>query len=230
MPAFAHTSTLYAMTKLHFFIVLLATICSVSCEQKGSVRNFKAIIADTSLGYENDLLQAYPDFTRKVNLPSIESGVDSFEYRFWLHVEADIINLIRIRYDNSKWLLTETIIYSHIPDYDFDRFSSKNHLLETVVDSTHTRSIVPKIAMHSFIDSLQSYNFEEAPSNIEIASSFSLPTDAWTYTIELAAKNGHRMIIYTCPGGAESLREFHSTVSRFLDFIRVNLNIKFTPC
>jgi hypothetical protein len=218
------------MTKLQFLIMLLATICFVSCEQKGSVKNFKAIIADTSLGHENDLLQAYPDFTRKVNLPSIESGVDSFEYRFWLHVDADIINLIRIRYDNSKWLLTETIIYSHIPNYDFDRFSSKNHLLETVVDSALTRSIVPKIAINSVIDSLQSYNFEEAPSNIEIASSFSLPTDAWTYTIELAAKNSHRMIIYTCPGGAESLQEFHSTVSRFLHFIRVNLNVKFTPC
>jgi hypothetical protein len=230
MPAFANTFTLYAMTRLQYFIMLLAIICIISCEEKGSGQKFKAIIADTSLGHENNLLQAYPDFTRKVNLPSIESGVDSFEYRFWLHVEADIINLIRIRFDNSRWVVTETIIYSHIPAYDFDRYSTKNHLLETVVDSTHTRSIVPKIAINSFIDSLQSYNFEEAPSNIQIAGSFSLPTDARTYTIELAAKNSHRMIIYTCPGGAESLHEFHSTVSRFLEFIQVTLNIKFSPC
>lgn len=210
--------------------MFVAVICVISCEEKRSGQRFKAIITDSSLGHEYDLIQAYPDFTRKVNLPSIERGVDSFEYRFWLHVEANIINLIRIRYNNSKWLFTETMIYSHIPDYKFDRFSTKNHLLETVVDSIHTRSIVPRISIKAFIDSLQSYNFEEAPSNLEIANSFYLPTDAWTYTIELAAKNSHRMIIYTCPGGAETLQEFHSTVSRFLDFIRVNLNIKFTPC
>jgi hypothetical protein len=98
------------MTGLQFFIILLATIRFISCEEKWSGKKFNAIIADSSLRHENDLLQAYPDFTRKVNLPSIESGVDSFEYRFWLHVEADIINLIRIRYDNSRWLMTETII------------------------------------------------------------------------------------------------------------------------
>jgi hypothetical protein len=88
LPAFANTFPLYAMTRLEYFIMFVAIICFISCEEKRSAQKFKAIIVDTSLGHDYELLQAYPDFTRKVTLPSIESGVDSFEYRFWLHVEA----------------------------------------------------------------------------------------------------------------------------------------------
>lgn len=229
-PAFANTLPLYAILRQKCYIIFLASVCFIHCRENPSGHNFQAIIVDTTLKHESDLLEAFPDFTRKVHLPSLENGVDSFEYRFWLPVEANIINLIRIRYDSSKWLLTETIIYSHIPDYNFDRLDKKNHLLEVVIDSTNTRSVVPTIAIDAFIDSLQAYNFERAPTNLEIASSFALPSDAWSYTIELAGKKSHRIILYTCPGSTNSLEAFHNSFGYFLQFIRINLNTKFVPC
>jgi hypothetical protein len=218
------------MIRQQFYIIILASVCFVHCKQRQSGSKFKAIMADTTLRDESDLLKAFPDFTRKVHLPSLENGVDSFEYRFWLPGEANIINLIRIRYDSSKWVLTETIIYNHIPNYDFSRLDKRNHLLDVVVDSTATRSIVPTIAIDAFIDSLQGYNFERAPSNIQLAGSFALPTDAWSYTIELAAKNSYRIILYTCPCSTNSLEWFHNSFGYFLKFIRTILNTNFIPC
>ena len=219
------------MLKLHILILLLASSASIGCGNNGHIKSFNPIIIDTSITKaESHLLQAYPEFTKGVQLPSIENGVDSFEYRLWLHVSADIINLIRIRYDSSSWIISESIIWNHIPDYHFNRFDTINHLLETVVDSMTSRNIKPTIKISEFIDSLQYYNLEQAPSNIEIEGSHNIGTDAWGYTFELSNKHNYRIITYTCPGNIISLEDFHKSISNFLKFLHQTLNTNFTPC
>ena len=203
----------------------------ISCVDNSQGKAFRPIVSDTpTTRFERHMAEAFSDFTKKLNLPPITNGVDSFEYRFWLHVNANIINLIRIRHDHNSWTMTETIIWSHIPENNYSPFDTTNQLLETLVDSTKTRKIKPNISVASFIDSLQFYNLEQAPLNSEIEGSFALSTDAITQTFELADKLGYRRITYTCPGSIVSLENFHNSVYKLLKFLKRSLNIKFKLC
>lgn len=165
-----------------------------------------------------------------MHLPSIERGGDSFEWRLWLHVSTDIINLIRIRFTLSSWTISETIIWSHIPDYEFRRNDTVNHLLSTVIDSSTTRLVVPVLPVNQFIDSLNYYNLQQAIPNSQINNSFQLSTDAWNYTFEIADGRNYRIITYVCSGGIVPDEAFHAKIRQFLRFIRNQLSIKFRPC
>ncbi|RYD74091.1 MAG: hypothetical protein EOP53_18940 [Sphingobacteriales bacterium] len=191
-------------------------------------------MADTSMVNEYKQLNiAFKDVTQKIDLPLINNGVDSFEYRFWLNGgsgSGDLINLIRIRFDSAAWIISETLIWSHIPEYEYKKGDTVNHLLETVVDSTKTRIITPLISISAFIDSLQQHNLEQAPLSLDIKKSFAQHMDGNGQTIELADKHQYRKIFYTCPITITGLQDFHQSMKSLFLFLQRNLKIKFVPC
>ena len=219
------------MLNTRYYLLLLIISTLPCCDSPLPTINIRAVIPDSSvLASENDLFEAYPDFTKKVGLPSIEEGVDSLEYRLWCHVSANIINLIRIRYSDSGWNISETMIWSHIPEYDiFDKKDTLNHLLTVVVDSTRVRELKPDISMNRFMDSLQYFNLQEAPSNLEILGSISLPNDSWRYTFEIADSRNYRIIEYNC-GEVRSLSEFHQKINGLFRFLKQRLAVNFRNC
>jgi hypothetical protein len=216
--------------KNRLFVLLylhLLAYAFVGCDPVIRSIPFKAVQPDSSvLLDDNDLLEAMPLLTRQLQLPSIEHGVDSFEYRLWCPKHADLINLIRIRFDRGKWMITETAIWSHIPDHAFRRDDTVNYLVQTIVDSVHTNVLEPRIAMQTFIDSLQYFDLQEAPSNAEISSSISIGTDSWRYTFELADKVHYRIIEYNV-GEVRNLKPFHQRVSAMLYFLKRQLKVEF---
>jgi len=187
----------------------------------------RPVMPDSSvLAADNDLFAAMPVLTMQLQLPSMEGGVDSFEYRLWCPKDADLINLIRIRYDEGKWLITETAVWSHIPEHGFRRGDTVNYLVQTIVDSFRTHVLTPRIAMQVFIDSLQYFNLQEAPSNAAITASASMDTDSWRYTFELADKVHYRIIEYNV-GGVTDLKVFHQRVWGLLFFLKRQLKVEF---
>ena len=210
-----------------YFLVIAIVPC---CDSTVSNNQLRAVQQDSSVNVsENNLLEALPGFTEKIGLPLIQAGVDSFEYRLWCPNKNGIINLIRIRYFGQAWDISETMIWSHIPEYDFRKDDTINHLLETIVDSTRVRQLNPDISVNRFIDSLQYYNLQEAPSNLEIRRSVLLPTDSWRYTFEMADSKHYRLIEYNC-GEATSLEQFHHSVEGLLRFLKRSLNVEFRDC
>lgn len=206
--------------------ILLVYVC-VSCHPITRPIPLKPVQPDSSvLAADNDLFAAMPLFTSQLQLPSIEHGVDSFEYRLWCPVASNVINLIRIRYDQQRWIFTETHIWSHIPDHPFRRGDTVNYLLQTIVDSFHTNMLTPRIPVQTLIDSLQYFNLQEAPSNADIASSTGMVTDSWRYTFELADKVHYRIIEYNV-GEVRDLKPFHQSVWALLYFLKRQLNVTF---
>ncbi len=207
-------------------LIMLACVF-VACDPGARSIAIKPVRVDSSvLAADNDLFEAMPLLTRQLQLPSIEQGVDSFEYRLWCPKHDEQLNLIRIRYDGGKWVITETSIWSHIPDHRFRRGDTVNYLKQTIVDSVHTNTLMPRIPMQAFIDSLQYFNLQEAPSNAEISSSVSIGTDSWRYTFELADKVNYRIIEYNVGGGTD-LKAFHRRVWRLLFFLKRQLKVEF---
>ena len=80
--------------------------------------------------------------------------------------------------------------------------------------------------MQAFIDSIQYFNLQEAPSNAEISSSISIGTDSWRYTFELADKVHYRIIEYNVGGGTD-LKAFHQRVWGLLFFLKRQLKVEF---
>jgi len=181
---------------LKFPGLLVLTICLIRCGQDRSNVNFRAVIADSlALPSQIYLFEAMPKVTSQLNLPSIREGVDSLEYRLWLNGgSGDVINLIIIRYKNPDWLISETTVWSHIPKYEFKWNDSINQLLQTVVDSTHTRILKPDISITKFLDSLRYFNLQEAPPGPKVIGSVALSTDSWRHVFEVADKRNYRMI------------------------------------
>lgn len=218
------------MHKLFQNILLPICIVFSYCNSRVSTLKINRVLSDSSVStVDNDLFESFPAFTKNVGLPSIQDGADFLEYRLWMNVSADIINLIRIHYTNERWQVSETIIWSHIPEYEWKRNDTVNHLLATIVDSTRTRQLVPDISLDRFIDSLQYFNLQEAPPNLEIQKSISLPTDSWRYTFEIADKDQYRIIEYNC-GEVHSLIDFHRKVERLLQFLKQHLKVEFRNC
>jgi hypothetical protein len=206
--------------------ILLVYAC-ISCDPVARPIPLKPVQPDSSvLAADNDLFAATPLFTRQLQLPSIEHGVDSFEYRIWCPESADVINLIRIRHEQQGWIITETHIWSHIPEHRYRRGDTVNYLLQTIVDSSHTTVLTPRIAVQAFIDSLQYFNLQEAPSNAAIASSTGMVTDSWRYTFELADKVHYRIIEYNV-GDVRGLKAFHQSIWALLYFLKRALNVSF---
>ncbi|RYY64230.1 MAG: hypothetical protein EOO13_18735 [Chitinophagaceae bacterium] len=199
------------------------------CKLKQDVRPFNAISTDTTIDKHFDIALEY--LTKKLPLPSIRKGVDSFEYRFWLSgAEPGLTNLIRIRFEESSWLITETRIWSHIPAYPFNRKDTVNHLLETVIDSVKSAPIVANIDMTTLIDSLQYFNLESASTYKEIRNSFSPHMDGWSHSIELADRQHYRLISYPCPISITGLHNFHKSMKSLFAFLQRSLPINFLPC
>lgn len=211
---------------------IMLPFCFLISNCNSSVSNIEThrVLSDSTTSMvDKDLFEAFPIFTEKVGLPSIQNGAELLEYRLWMTVSSDIINLIRINYGNKGWQITETIIWSHIPEYKWKRNDTVNHLLTTVIDSTRTRQLVPDISLDRFMDSLQYFNLQEAPANLEIQQSISLPTDGWRYTFEIADTEHYRIIEYNC-GQVNSLIDFHRKIKRLLQFLKQHLKVEFRNC
>ena len=218
------------MLRLTLLILVIFSFVLAFCDSSTSGTHITPVIADNSVtASQNKLFESMPQFTRLINLPSMQSGVDSLEYRLWLHVSADIICLIRIQNVNSSWEISETVIESHIPEYRYNQNDTINHLLETIIDSISTRKLTPNIQLPDFLDSMQYFNLQEAPLNIRIQKAYSLPADSWRYTFEVADSKNYRIIEFNCAEYFD-LHEFKTKMIQMLQFLKRTLGVEFTDC
>jgi len=216
---------------LRAFIIFLFMTGLIGCKEHIRQRTFLPVLSDTSTNKRNEGFDiALKDLTQRLHVPLLNNGVDSFEYRFWFAVDYNLMNFIRIYYDNSSWKISEILVWSHIPPYEFNKHDTINHLLETVIDSTKTRFLLPVNGMEDFIDSLQSYKLEQAPPSLMIENSIPLAMDGFSHTIEIAGKSNYRRIIYNCPAHPIGLHKFHESIKQLFYFLEGDLNIKFAFC
>jgi hypothetical protein len=175
-------------------------------------------------------MEAMADVTTKLNLPDLRKGVDSFELRIWCPMSAYMQNIITIRYINSYWDLTETMVWESYPDREYKKNDTANHLTDVVVDSTKSRPLLSKSDKKKFIDSLMNNFVMNFPKRSEIQGSFEIGYDSYRYIFEIAEKDKYQMLEYACGGSIVDKAKVHDKIRDFLNFIRRQLNGEIPDC
>ena len=220
------------MRPLNFILLTLLTFSSC----KSSSDKQTTFQADEDIHRKIDttkLFEALPNVTKKLNMPLLQNGVDSFELRIWCPFKNGNLyseqNIITIRYFDKAWRLTQTHVWEKNPEYLFSRNDTVNHLLDTEIDSSKTTLLFPKDQVQAFIDSLSNFNLLNAPRQDSISKTIFPNQDGYRFIFEIATKDSYRMIDYNC-GSTQGLEGFHKMIGKLLDFLRRQLSIEIWHC
>lgn len=144
--------------------------------------------------------KAFSDQALKLNLTSIDKGVDSFEMRIWvgsMFVEHDLIIL---KYADTSWL-TQKIRYYESED-GVTHFKNKK--------------IKPTISLPLLIDSLKQIQLDKLISQEQIPNFVDNVADGVTYHLEIATKGSYKLLTYHCP---EHFAKTEINNKKFLDLV-----------
>jgi hypothetical protein len=149
-----------------------------------------------------------------MGLKSLESGVDSFELRFWVDNQMFYgDNVFRIAYENGKWVNQNYFFIDNLGD------TSVIHPISNVT-----------VAGNSFFDSsrpflvdagkveriIKQFKLESFPTQTSLPEYKGCCFDGTVYYLELATRHSYRFIVYENP---DCCKEKSLQNKRFKDFI-----------
>ena len=168
---------------LHFIVSVIMFSCTM--KKPETVSRFNTLVSDTSITHRpNDELNFSITQSKKLNLPIIIKGVDSFELRIWSFGMWTRSDLFIFRYSLNKWVAANYIYYRN----------------GDIIDSLHliTRQITNDTASQ-IRDYLISDSIINLPSQIAIPNFSDNTADGETYYIEVATDKFYKQLCYRNP-------------------------------
>lgn len=163
--------------------------------------DFKRLIPDTS-NNRYPLVEAAINLSTELNLHRIDRGVDSFEFRLWLsNQEYETVYIVR--FADNEWLATVTDYWVRQPNIGEKGYTGQKYPyrgIHAIVDSSRTKRMTLSITYVRFLDSLQTYDIENIPSQKDIPGFKDLVADGFTYAIEISTRRYYKLLSYHSPG------------------------------
>jgi hypothetical protein len=176
---------------------------------------------------QRQFVEALDDITAKLHLPNLKQEVDSFELRVWCPMSAYWQDIIRIRYIDSYWDFSQMSVWMSYPDWEIDRYDTVNHLMEVVIESTRSKTIVPN---EKVADSILNRFIIHFPKHADLEGSFTIGMDSYRYIFEIAKKDSYQMLDYDCGGDIIDKEELHHKINELINFLRRQLNGEIPAC
>ncbi|MBK7855327.1 MAG: hypothetical protein IPJ79_10855 [Bacteroidetes bacterium] len=146
----------------------IVTICCAALFV-GCIRKSKIDTPVIELDLPDTLLTQQPNFdyimikklVSDLNLPKLETGVDSMEIRiFEEYALSTPDRLITIKFENNSWVFVETKFWTSYPELKNTELVSLIDLCEKVsVDSSITYKITPNVLSTELMGVLRKYQF-----------------------------------------------------------------------
>jgi hypothetical protein len=209
------TSTLY--------VILFTTAIICSCSEPPIPPEFKAN-AHTSDSILKEippdrLTPEYKDLAAtildKLNLPSIENGVDGFELRVWIAVNQQE-HLVIVRQVDSVWsadVSELTFIYD-------DEYDSLLTIARMKTGKT------PSSGWPGFLQKLVDTEILKLPDFRQVVTDYALPTDAGGVTVEWANRNKYRIFSYPDLESTQTLSAHAAKMEKAIRMLEQELNFK----
>ena len=211
----------------HFIVLFLVFVSLISCSNEPHfiLNTVKSDSSFSKHGY--DIIEVLPATTRKLLLPPISKGVDSFECRFWLRGGkiSDTINILSIKYSSNKWESTLTKFFAILPDHEFRRGDTTNYFRQETIKYVNTLSIHPDINTNAIIDTLANFDLQNSPLNAEIEAGQAYSSGDIRYILEFADKTNYRVLHYFRASRNSGLAAFDKNFEQFLNFIKRHYKI-----
>ena len=210
----------------HFTILIIIFNFLISCKQEHKV-TLNQVSIDTSISkYGHDILDALPLITHELNLPAINNGVDSFEFRFWLSQKSlDTFNILTIKWTANTWKSTLTRFLAVLPDHEYRRGDTTNYFRQSTIKFVSTSLIIPDIDINLIIDTLANYDLQNSPSISEIETGQVSSSGDIRFIMEFADKHNYRALHYFKSSRNEGATAFDKTFEQFLSFIKRHYKI-----
>ena len=185
----------------HSQAFLAAIIILLSCNLTETANNSKTTKVSTVDSFKLARQNAFSDQALKLNLTTIDKGVDSFEIRIWVSSMFIEHDLVILKYSDTSWM-TQKIRY----------YKSANGV-------THFKNegpTKPNITLPSLIDSLRQAQLDKIKSQEEIPNFVDNIADGVTYDLEISTKGSYKLLTYHCP---EHFAKAEINNKKFLDLI-----------
>ena len=210
----------------HFTILIIIFNLLISCKHEHKV-TLNQVRIDTSISkYGFDILEALPIITHELNLPPINKGVDSFEFRFWLPQKSlDTINILTIKCTANTWKSNLTTFLAVLPDREYRQGDTTNYFRHSTIKFANTSTITPDIDINLIIDTLANYDLQNSPLNSEIETGQVSSSGDIRFILEFADKHNYRALHYFRSSRNEGATAFDKTFEQFLSFIKRHYKI-----
>ena len=210
----------------YFTILIIIFNFLISCKQENRA-TLNPVRVDTSLSKHGlDILEVLPLTLKNLNLPQINKGVDSFEFRFWLpQKNLDTINILTIKYTANGWSSTLTLFLSVLPEHEYRRGDTTNYFRQSSIKFATTSYIIPDIDINLIVDSLAYFDLQNSPLTTEIEQGQVLSSGDIRYILEFADKKNYRVLHYLKARRNSGATAFDKTFEQFLSFINRHYKI-----
>ena len=172
------------MLMRHTLIIITTIFALLSCNSAETVNKNEPVKTSTVDTIKHTRQKAFAEQATKLNLPSIEKGVDSFEMRIWVGSIFVEHELIILKYSDTSWQ-TQKIRYYKSED--------------GVTHFKNEKIIKPTLSLPLLIDSLKQINLDKFISQEEISNFVDNIADGITYNLEIATKGSYKLFTYHCP-------------------------------
>ena len=210
------------------FLIIILTV--LSCNSERQQLHLHPVAPDTANYLKASyapVVQSVPIVSKKLGLRELQSGVDSFEIRFWLpnRKGEEQIRVLSIGYLNDSWfsrLVSFNLKYpeSYVDEADrFAKIEPRNVINEPVL---------PQISIEALIDSINNLNLQNAPSNLVINNYQSNNSNPTRYMIEIADRNNYRIIHCFMTERENGAIAFDKKLGTLLNFLRRFYRIEFS--
>lgn len=168
-------------------LIVLSLLLACKVPSHSGENRFKNLTTDSLFSL------SLSDHAKALNIPQINTGVDSFELRIWHGLAIATPNqLMVLKYQDSSWQLTDT-------DYWFSYQWRNGSPRSISLDSSITRAVKPPSSILDIVDTLNSFRLDTFPSQYDIPGFKDKVADGRFYYIEVATPHYYKALYYANP-------------------------------